>query len=120
LVTTTPLGTLAALANAARIVQPNGRIVLLMDGRPSLPESFQAIRDASEPEEVRSDDPDVRLWINAITHARLGLFSDLEATAAEDLFATAVPGPEQVQRLVARSGDCLILEDGHRSLAVVE
>jgi hypothetical protein len=119
-VTTTPQGVLSALDNATRVVQPNGRIVLLIDGRPVLPESFRAIRDASDPEEVRGDDPDVRLWLNAVSHARLSLLSDLEASEAEDLFATAVPGPEQVQRLVARSGDCLLLEDGHRSLAVVE
>ncbi|MFQ3593378.1 MAG: hypothetical protein SNJ82_09375 [Gemmataceae bacterium] len=119
-VTTTPQGILAALDNAARVVQPNGRIILLMDGQPTLPEGFRALREASDPQEVNNPDASLRIWINAVTHARLSLLSGLEASAADELFASAILAPEQVQRLVARSGDCLILEDGHRSLAVVE
>jgi hypothetical protein len=120
IVTTTPEGVVAAVDNAARVVQPNGRIAVLLQGIPVFPDTFDAIRHASDPAEVASDDPAVRAWIAAVTHARVSLFSDMDPPAVEELFATAIPGPDQVQRLVARSGDCLILEDGHRSLAVVE
>jgi hypothetical protein len=120
IVTTSPTGVVAAVDNAARVVQPNGRIAVLVDGMPVFPDAFDAIRQTSDPAELVSDHPEVLAWIAAVGHARVSLWSDLEATAAEELFATALQGPEQVQRLVARSGDCLILEDGHRSLAVVE
>jgi hypothetical protein len=120
LVTTPPQAILTALDNAARIVQPNGRIILLMDGQPLLPEEFQALREASDPQQLTHPDASLRIWIHAVTHARVSLYSELDANAAEELFATALADAQQVQRLVARSGDCLILEDGHHSLAYVE
>ncbi len=98
-------------------MQPNGRIVLLVEGTVTLPEAFDAVRRATEADEVRSDDPAVRAWARAAAHARISLLGGLDAAAAEELFASALTGPEQVQRFVARSADCLVLEDGHRSLA---
>ncbi|MGL4550557.1 MAG: hypothetical protein ACRC33_05175, partial [Gemmataceae bacterium] len=59
-------------------------------------------------------------WARAAAHARVSLLSGLDAAAAEELFASALAGPEQVQRFVARSADCLLIEDGHRTLAVLE
>lgn len=118
--TTSGSSIVTALDNASRVVQPNGRIVLMVDGMPLFSEAFDELRRASDADDVRTNHPDVKAWARAASHARVAILSDLGHAEAEELFASALSGPEQVQRFLARSADCLILEDSHRSLAVVE
>lgn len=124
-VTAPPKDLILAAENAARVIQPNGRIVLLLDGSAELPEGMDLIQKASDPEAAvaalrNTPHRQAKAWAAAVAHARISVLSGLESSLVEELFASPLAGPEQVQRLVARSGDCLLLEDGHRSLAVLE
>jgi hypothetical protein len=47
------------------------------------------------------------------------LLSALPAETAEALFATQMEHARQVQRLIDAGGNCLVLPDAHRLLAVV-
>jgi hypothetical protein len=117
----------AALA-AARVVQPDGRIVLLsrlggepgpaaalLRGRDDPRSALQALRQAHGPEQAAAVQ-----WAQAAQQARLYVLSELPEGTVEELFATPLGHPEQVQRLVAGGGSCLFLEDAHKAMAVVE
>jgi nickel-dependent lactate racemase len=118
----------AAAACAARVVQPDGRIILLSQAKPDIA--------AEAPALLRADDargafnqlarrptletvPALR-WAAAACRARISLFSGLNDQTVEDLFATPLQSGGQVQRLLDAGGACLILEDAHKALAVVE
>jgi nickel-dependent lactate racemase len=116
----------AALA-AARVVQPDGRIVLLSRSRPNLGPGADLLRSRDDPRSAlaalqRHPGPDQApavQWAQAAQQARLYLLSELPDGTVEELFATPLGRPEQVQRLVAE-GNCLFLEDAHKAMAVVE
>jgi nickel-dependent lactate racemase len=121
-----------ALACAARVVEPNGRIVLLADGGPALcldsGPTAELLRNADEPEQVlkhlRRQQTLEMLpalqWATAATRARLYILSGLPDDTVEELFATPLQHAGQVQRLLDDSGSYLFLEDAHRTLAVLE
>jgi nickel-dependent lactate racemase len=117
----------AALA-AARVVQPDGRIVLLsrLCGEPG--PAADLLRGRDDPRsalvalqrhrQAPGQAPAVQ-WAQAAQQARLYLLSGLPEGVVEELFATPLGRPEQVQRLVAASANCLFLEDAHKTMAVV-
>lgn len=121
--------TLAAAALcAARVVQPDGRILLLTRAKPELAAGFQTLIEADEPAQALKKlerEPDIGLlaalqWAQAANRAHISLLSALPDETVEDLFASPLQGTGQVQRWLDRGGSCLILEDAHKSLAVVE
>ena len=118
----------AAAACAAAVVQPDGRIILLTEARPDLSaeaetllraddarEAFERLRRRPTLEQV----PALR-WAAAACRARVSLLSGLDDETAEALFATPLHGRDEVQRLLDAGGTCVILEDAHKGLAVVE
>jgi hypothetical protein len=118
-----------ALTAAARVVRPGGRIILLdetaaLSGGPAL----SLLREADEPADVlreyaRRKDVELRAawqWASAAQQASLYVLSGEPADVVEDLFATPLEGTEQLQRLLGMSEGCAILEDAHKTLAVVE
>jgi nickel-dependent lactate racemase len=118
----------AAAACAARVVQPGGRVVLLTEARPVPGPGGEVLRSANEPRlalaalekaALPGSGPAV-LWAHAAAHARLSVLGGWTGEAAEELFATPLADAAELQRLVASGGDCLILEDAHRMMAVVE
>jgi nickel-dependent lactate racemase len=116
----------AALAAAARVVTPGGRIILLTDAPPVLGPGAEVLRAAADPQAALAaleKDPvaDVAAlrWARAAAHARLSLLSTLPDETAEDLFASPLAGPAQVQRLVASARDGLLLQDAHRMMVVL-
>jgi nickel-dependent lactate racemase len=117
-----------AAACAARAVKSGGAIVILADGEPKLEEAMEMLRDADEPKAARRQltqkKPDGLaapfLWISAAEHARLFLASGLRPEVVEDLFATPIQSPKEVQRLFAQSERSLALPDAEKSLVVVE
>jgi nickel-dependent lactate racemase len=118
----------AAVACAARVVEPGGRIVLLAEGRSALGATTELLRNAEEPEHVlkhlRRQQTLEMLpalqWATAASRARLYVLSGLPDERVEELFATPLQHAGQVQRLVDDSGSYLFLEDAHRALAVIE
>jgi nickel-dependent lactate racemase len=110
-----------ALACAARLVRPGGRIVLLTQAAPMLGPGAAILRQVDDPGRAlealrRQKPPDLTaalLWASAAQQAHVYLLSGLDPEAAEELFTTPLDNAGQVQRLVGE-GSCLVLEDAHK------
>jgi nickel-dependent lactate racemase len=117
-----------ALASAARVVQPQGKIVLLSQAGPALGEAAELLRRADDPnqglhllrEHKGVDRTAAFQWASAARRANLYLLSELPTETAEELFVTPLEHAAQVQRLIGSSASCLLLADAHKTLAVVE
>jgi nickel-dependent lactate racemase len=117
-----------ALACAARVVEPGGRIILLSQASPSLGGSAEVLLRSEEPEQALAvlqsqsqPDTDVACWwADAARRARVYLLSGLPGETAEELFTTPLEHAGQVQRLLASGGSCLFLQDAHKTLAVLQ
>lgn len=116
-----------ALASAARVVEPGGRIVLLSRAAPKLGAGAAYLRQAETPaqalELLRQHKPaDMAaafLWANAAQKAQVYLLSGLEGETAEELFTIPLDNAGQVQRLLGE-GSVLYLADAHKTMAVTE
>lgn len=117
----------AALASAARVVQPGGRIALLTQAEPVLGHEVELLRNTDDPREILRqlhskptvEQAPVLRWAAAAVQARLNLLSGLPDDRVEELFATPLHSAREVQRLIDAGGSCLILPDAHKMLAVV-
>jgi nickel-dependent lactate racemase len=124
-------GTLDDLARAffaaSRVVRPGGSIVLLSDVAPKLGPSFERFRQHDDPdealrlllEEKPSDLATAFMWATAAEQAKLYLLSGLSADVTEELFAIPLQHAQQAQRLLTEKASCLLLPDGHKTLAVL-
>jgi hypothetical protein len=116
-----------ALACAARVVKPRGRIVLLSQAQPILGPGAQIFRQSDEPIIALKDlrlqkPPDIGpafQWACAAEQAEIYLLSLMDPDIAEELFTVPLANASQVQHLLA-GVDVLFLEDAHKSIAVVE
>ena len=59
-------------------------------------------------------------WASAAADARVYVACEASPDSIEEWFATPLASPQQVQRLLDAPGKCLILPDGHKTLATVE
>lgn len=117
-----------AAAAASRVVKPNGVIVILSDAEPVLGEGMERIRRCEDPSEAlemlnKMKPPDMASafsWVSAAAQARLFLVSALRPETVEELFATPILSPGEVQRLIDQGGTCLCLPDADKSLVVIE
>jgi nickel-dependent lactate racemase len=115
-----------AMACAARVVKPQGRIVVLSQAGPSFGPGGEILRDADSPEtalrllrkETPPDMPAAFQWANAVQQASVYLLSELPLETAEEMFVTPLEHAGQVQRLLGSNGSCLFLPDAHKMLAV--
>lgn len=118
----------AALACAARVVQPGGRIALLTQAEPRLGNEVDTLRSADDPQEVLRrlrdkqtvDLAPILQWASAASRANINLLSALADETVEELFATPLHDAREVQRLIDAGGSCIFLPDAHKMLAVVE
>jgi nickel-dependent lactate racemase len=121
-------GTLAqALASAARVVQPGGRIVLLSQVKPDAEATTELLRDADNPREAldqlkRHKGQEMAaayLWASAAEKAKVYLLSGLPGETAEQLFTTPLEKASEVERLLSGNHQtCLVLPDAHKTMAV--
>lgn len=117
----------AALACAARVVQPGGRIALLSQAEPVLGSEAEMLRNTDDPRAVLRqlhgeqtvEFAPVLRWAAAAAQAHINLLSGLPDDRAEEMFATPLHAAREVQRLVDAGGSCLFLPDAHKMLAVV-
>jgi nickel-dependent lactate racemase len=117
----------AALASAGRVVRSGGRIVLLSQANPVLGPETNVLRAAEDPDAVLRqlqgehtlELVPVLQWAAAAQQAHLNLLSGLPGETVEELFATPLEQPRQVQRLLDAGGSCLFLPDAHKMLAVL-
>jgi nickel-dependent lactate racemase len=113
-----------ALAHAAPLVEPEGRIVLLSEVEPRLGPAAALLRQAGDPsaalELLRKEKPPglaaALQWAAAARRAQVYLLSGLPAAEAEELLVTPMDNAGQTQRLLRRGGSCLILEDADKAL----
>ncbi len=118
----------AALACAARVVQPGGRIVLLTQAEPKLGNEMELIRSFDDPQQlyqrlrgdIRPDTLFALQWSSAASQANINLMSGLPDDTVEELFGTPLREPREVQRLLDRGDPCIFLPDAHKMLAVLE
>jgi nickel-dependent lactate racemase len=118
----------AALACAARVVQPGGRIALLTEAAPALGPEANLLRSADDPQEILQrlrgkqtvELVPVLQWAGAASQARINLLSGLPDETVEEFFATPLHQAREVQRLLDAGGSCLFLSDAHKMLAIVE
>jgi nickel-dependent lactate racemase len=111
-----------AVATAARVVQPDGRIVLLTTAAPELAEGAEILRQAEDPAAAermmrkrKPDDwPASSLWTFAAKQARLMVAAGWPDDLIEDLFATPLRHVAELQRLIDAADSLLILQDAHK------
>jgi nickel-dependent lactate racemase len=115
-----------ALTCAARVVEPDGRIVLLCRANPELGEGAAILRQTEEPhraikrlsERKPADLIAALQWAKAASRAKIYMLSGLEQETAEELFATPLDHPGQAQRLLDAEGGCVVVPDAHKSMIV--
>jgi nickel-dependent lactate racemase len=115
-----------ALACAARVVKPQGRIILLTQAEPESAAGMELLQQAEDPTHAisllrRHGPPDMAAafqWASAAQRATIYLLSRLPPEKAEELFTVPLEHAGQVQRLLGGGATCLFLPDAHKSLAV--
>lgn len=118
----------AAAANASRVVQPDGRIILLSEITPIADPATDILREADNPDQALARLPKPKpdalaaafQWAQAARRARIYLLSGLPAETVEELFAVPLENVGQVTRMVQGGGTVLVLNDAHKSMAVAE
>ncbi|VTS00091.1 Uncharacterized protein OS=Singulisphaera acidiphila (strain ATCC BAA-1392 / DSM 18658 / VKM B-2454 / MOB10) GN=Sinac_5083 PE=4 SV=1: DUF2088 [Gemmata massiliana] len=116
-----------AAATAARAVKKGGRIALLTTAAPDLGPGVELLRKLDSPtgakkllaREKPEDWAAASLWVYAAKSASLFLASDYPDSAAEELFATPIRTPSEVQRLVDMGGTVLLIPDAHKAMITV-
>jgi nickel-dependent lactate racemase len=116
-----------ALAHAADVVQPEGRIILLSEVLPRLGPGAEVLRQADDPgraleqlSRVQAQDRAAAMqWAAAARRAQIYLLSGLPEATAEGLFVTPMEHAGQLQRLVRGAGSYLLLEDADKALPAV-
>lgn len=117
-----------AVAAAARVVQPQGRIVLLAGAAPELGPGGEVLLRADEAalasaaleKAAIAGSSAARLWARSASDARLSVLGAWPAERTEELFATPLADAAQVQRLASAGGAVTVLEDAQRLRPVVE
>jgi len=117
-----------ALTCASRVVAPQGRIVLLSEIDLPLSDGFEQLRGMEDPGEAQRHLDKHRTyparaawqWATLAQETRIYLLAPLSEDVTEELFAVPLGGIDEVQRLAANSESCLILNDAHKTLALVE
>jgi nickel-dependent lactate racemase len=116
------------LACAARVVKPEGRILLLSQARPPLGKGGELLRQAGEPEQALAllrdeNPPDMEAafqWASAVDQATVYLLSGLPQATAEELFTVPFKNAAEINNLLKGNESCLFLADAHKTMAVVD
>lgn len=117
-----------ALASAARVVKPQGRIVLLTEAEPRLGAGAETLVRADEPkaalrmlaEQAPRDMAAAYSWAEAAQRAQIYLLSKLPPETAEELFTVPLDHASQVQRLLNAAATSILLSDADSTMAVLQ
>lgn len=116
-----------AVACAARVVQPGGRIVLLSQAAPQFGPGVALLRQAENPtlaltqlrDSAAADLAAAFQWASAAQRAKLYVLSGMGEEATEELFAVPLEQAGQVQRLLnTATGPCLVIPDANKALVL--
>lgn len=113
----------AAMA-AARVVAPDGRVVVLSSAAPPLGKGARLLGKADDPaaaiKALAKEQPDdwaaAHEWAAAATRARLFVGGGAIDELADDLFAVPVADNSEAQRLADAAERLLIIPDAHRTM----
>jgi nickel-dependent lactate racemase len=116
-----------AAACGARAVKEGGTVIILSEADPDLGGASDVLRRCDDPPEaVRTlfrerpaDAAAAVQWSWAAGYAKLYLASEIRPTTVEEMFATPLSGPKEVQKLLDQPGRCLIIPDAHKSWVAV-
>jgi nickel-dependent lactate racemase len=117
-----------AAACGARVVKKGGRVAVLTDAAPALGEGADLLRRMDGPQGAYkrlaaarpADWAAAHLWAYAAKRASLVLASGYGDDVAEELWATPIARPSELQRLVAAAESVLVVPDAHRSMVTAE
>lgn len=115
-----------AAACAARVVKPQGHIVILSQCAPELGPGAQMLRQTDDPaqalkqlrQHTSADLAAAWQWAHAAQQASILLLSGLAGETVEELFAAPLDNAGQVQRLLNPGGSVMVLPDAHKTLAL--
>lgn len=116
-----------AVAAAARVVSPDGRIALLTTAAPELGEGVALLRASDDPAKAarrvaKRTPPDAAaagLWAFAAGRASLFVAAGWGEDVTEDLFATALTTPAELQRLIDAAATVIVIPDANKSVVEV-
>ena len=110
-----------AIEQAAKIVEPDGRIIVIADL--PVPEGPAAtmLRRCLEPDELlkplrrepTEDAIEIVKLINTLSHARIYLYSQIPADIVEELGMIAIEDASELQRLTMASKNCVVLPNAN-------
>ncbi len=114
----------AAAACAARVVEPEGRIIVLTPTLPLNGEGVSILRAAGDPtsaeRRIKKRFPDdhaaALLWAFAAKRGRIYVSGCPDADAVDELFATSITSANELQKLADAAERLLILPDAHKSM----
>lgn len=121
----------AALARAAtcgaRAVKQDGTVIVLSEADPEMGGAVDVLRRCDEPPEAVKllfrerplDAAPAVQWAWAAERAKLYVASEIRPSTVEEIFATPLSGPKQVQKLLGIPGRILIVPDAHKSWVAV-
>lgn len=112
-----------AAACGARAVKEDGNIVILSEADLDLGGALEALRRSDDPQEAvalmlrerPADAAPAIQWCWAAEHAKIYLASEIRPRLVEEIFATPLSGPKDVQRLLDAATSSIIIIDGHKS-----
>lgn len=117
-----------AALNASRLLNANGKLILLTESDTSLSEGAEIFRRVDEPIEALQqalkskvhDFEAVFEWARACTDAQIYLASEIRPDIVEEIFATPIGSPRDVERLLEGCSSWAYLPDAHKSQVVVK
>jgi nickel-dependent lactate racemase len=117
-----------AAMTAARVVEPDGRVVVLTAAVPKLGKGVGLLRKFDDPVDalkaLAKEQPDdwaaAHTWAAAAGRARLFVGGGAIDEIADDLFAVPVADNSEAQRLADAADRLLIIPDAHRTMIDVE
>lgn len=116
-----------AAATGARAVKPGGSVIILSEADPEIGRAADVLRRTDEPPEAVKvlfrekpvDAPAAVQWAWAAGRARLYLASEIRPTTVEEMFATPLGGPKDLQALLDAGGRVMIVPDAHKCWVTV-
>ncbi len=118
-----------ALANAMRLVQHGGKIILLSRASGPIGPALRLLMEVEDPKnaaaalrghEAFADHRVARLFARALAWADLFVYSALEPQLVESLSIVPLERPEQARRLVANSGSSSFVSRAESTLVEVD
>ncbi len=117
-----------AALNASRLLNPDGKLILLSESETSLTEGAEIFRVVDEPIEALqealkskvNDFEAVFQWARATTDAKIYLASEIRPEIVEEIFATPIGSPRDIEKILEGVSSWAYLPDAHKSQVIIQ